>query len=318
MDAFIHFAKLIGIVLTTILGVLGILTTYRDERKRVTKWGRRTLVAIIVSGALTILVQALESARDAKAQAKELARLSEEIRRQEATLRGVEDVLVQLDRQAFSLGGCSVSLTFEIPERSPILDGFHERFRDVYGRLMSAFATDRHPYDPLHPDFSIVPTPDGKSVDRINLGAAAPEGLPPMSLSLSVGFFPAHADLSSFRFDSSGAQPELVWALYSGRGVKSLSYLPFKQSYLFRFTETPTFADATGSLLSLRDLRGKQVAFGVIDYVPDNGDTLQGMSIDEFSIILPLGVKLSMTGKRIVKGKGEWPVVSFSGTFDSQ
>ena len=102
-DALIHLAKVVGIVTTTGLGVLGLLTEYRDDSKQITKWGRRALIAILVSGTLTILVHVLEAVREAKSQARKLNRLTAEVARQEETLASLRVGVV--DHRGLEVGG---------------------------------------------------------------------------------------------------------------------------------------------------------------------------------------------------------------------
>jgi hypothetical protein len=155
MDAWIHAAKLLGIACTTALGVLGLVTEYRDENKRITKWGRRALVGILVSGTLTVFVNVLEMARAEVAREAETTRLAEEVHRQEQTLKGVETLFRQLDRDRKSLTGASVSVTFRFPEDSPYIRPYQEKMRDVYSSLIAEFEKSGYAHDLAHPDLNV-------------------------------------------------------------------------------------------------------------------------------------------------------------------
>ena len=313
MDTWIHTAKLLGIACTTALGVLGLVTEYRDENKRITKWGRRALVGIVVSGTLTILVHVLEVARAELARDTEMARLAEEVHRQEQTLKGVETLFRQLDRDRKSLTGASISISFQFPEDSPYIRPHYEKMRDVYSRLIAEFEKSGHAHDPAHPDLYVYGASGGRSVDRILLFSRSKD-FPDISLSMGVSVYPSEAALGDGDLQSPSVAPDLDFALYSGRAEKErLSYLPAERAYMYEFTEAPSFGEATGAVTSLSDLPGKTLALGLVDYVADGGKAMQQLALKDFSFVHPLGIRISLSREAITRTGREWPEYSFHG-----
>jgi hypothetical protein len=52
--------KLAAIMLSGILGVVGLLVSYKDQDGKVTKWGRRALIAVVISSLVAALRQGVE------------------------------------------------------------------------------------------------------------------------------------------------------------------------------------------------------------------------------------------------------------------
>jgi hypothetical protein len=52
--------KLAAIMLSGILGVVGLLVNYKDKDGKVTKWGRRALIAVVISSLVAALTQGVE------------------------------------------------------------------------------------------------------------------------------------------------------------------------------------------------------------------------------------------------------------------
>lgn len=318
MDFVIQLAKILGMACTTGLAVLGLMTEFRDERKQITKWGRRALAAIIVSGSLTILVFVLESARSSHTQKKEIARLAAEVKRQEETLKGVRDAIFQLERSRASLQGARVSMTIEFPETSPYIKSHHERYRDLYSRYRSAVLAGIHPFDQKHPDFTVFKTSDGKSVDHIMLFSTSKD-FPNISFSIAANVTAKGVTHSLGSFNDAGKPTDLDFALYTGRADEMrLTYYPSRRAYVLHFIESPAFRDASGEVTSLLDLPGRTIVLGFLGYVADGGVAHQEVQLREVSFVHPLGIKCVVPDSEIQRTGKEYPSYSFYGTFAYQ
>ena len=316
MDTWINILKLLGITTTTVLGILGLITVFRDENNRVTKWGQRALIAIIISGMLTIAVHTLESIQKSESQKRELACLAEEIQRQEQTLKGVELALSQLERQRLSLKGADLSLSFEFPVESPLIDHHHKKFRTVYEGLISSYKKNGHAFDSEHPDFHVYGKQDG-TIERILLFSSSKD-FPKISLSMAVALYPGNIDISNYNFQSSAIAPLLNFALFSGRAEEArLTYFPQNGTYHFQFSEPPDIKEGTGKITSLKDIPGNILAVGVLDYIPDGGITLKKLTLKEISFSHPLGIKLAVSNTEMTGTGNEWPDFTFYGRVSS-
>jgi hypothetical protein len=94
--------KFVSIALSGTFGILGLLTKYRDENEKITRWGRIALIGILVTTFVAAVSQGLEARRSqesAKAETQKTQRLLHEISR---TLQPLENLSVSL--------GISVSL----------------------------------------------------------------------------------------------------------------------------------------------------------------------------------------------------------------
>ncbi len=304
MDVALQIAKILGIACTTGLAVLGLLTDFRDDQKRVTKWGRRALAAILVSGSLTLLAHVLESVASSRAQQRELARLTEEVRRQEETLSGVSTALVQLQRDQQSLVGARVSLSMEFPEDSPYIASHHEWLRSLYASYSTAVAAGRHPYDPEHGDFSVFKSADGKAVESVLLFAPSKD-FPDISFSIAVTVTEQEIDPSNKKvFSDYEPEADLSFALAnhnpSNLEEMRLTYYPSRKTYALRFVQVPAgIRYASGRVTSLLDLPGRSIGFSIIDYIPDGGEALLGLSLTEVAFIHTLGTACRIPAVRI-------------------
>lgn len=68
-DFWIGFLKITSMLATGLFGALGLLTKYKDETGRITKWGKIALTGIIISSAISLTLYTLETST-AKAKAE--------------------------------------------------------------------------------------------------------------------------------------------------------------------------------------------------------------------------------------------------------
>lgn len=96
---FISIWKTSSIVLTGAFGVLGLLTEFKDKNRKITKWGRVSLLGIVITTFFGVAAQIKQSADDAH-KARILAQKSEE-------------TLTSMDRALSPIDGSSVTIDFE-------------------------------------------------------------------------------------------------------------------------------------------------------------------------------------------------------------
>jgi hypothetical protein len=88
---FVSIWKASSIVLAGAFGILGLLTEFKDKDKKITKWGRISLIGILVTTLLGVIAQVKESS-DSSDKALALAKKSDE------TLNDIERSLSPLGR----------------------------------------------------------------------------------------------------------------------------------------------------------------------------------------------------------------------------
>lgn len=85
--------QVLGVILAGGFGLLGLLTKYRDEAGRITRWGRVALVGVVVSTLVAVSAQALEAvrkSRESKASAQRTERIIAEVMRAVHPLTDIE------------------------------------------------------------------------------------------------------------------------------------------------------------------------------------------------------------------------------------
>jgi hypothetical protein len=100
MDFWYGLLKVASMVATGLFGALGLLTKYKDNEGRITKWGKIALAGIILTSLLSLTLYTLETSRANMAAVKAKAAA-------EATTKRLEDILVTarttVDQQKISL-----------------------------------------------------------------------------------------------------------------------------------------------------------------------------------------------------------------------
>jgi hypothetical protein len=56
--------KEVAIILTGLFGMLGLLTNFRDENKKVTVWGKLSLAGVLISTAIAAFTQYMDTNDD--------------------------------------------------------------------------------------------------------------------------------------------------------------------------------------------------------------------------------------------------------------
>jgi hypothetical protein len=76
MDFWYNFLKVISLLASGLFGALGLLTKYRDDTGKITKWGKVALSGIVLSSSISLILYTLETSR-AKAAAERARRDAE-------------------------------------------------------------------------------------------------------------------------------------------------------------------------------------------------------------------------------------------------
>jgi hypothetical protein len=315
VDLLIPLAKVGGLIWTTIFGLLGLLTRFRDETTgRVTKWGRIALLGILTSGFVSLLGYGAEYVAGKEKERQELRRLTEEVARQERTLEHVRQVLSEVERQHYSIEDMRVTVSFRIPEDHPLLVAYAAKIRETYDGLIDEYQRRGHAYDPKHPNIDIEGRKEGgkNHVERIWIDATNllfPQQLP---LSLGVGLYPEGTDGSSVVLNDHPL-PELQFGLYAGRmDTGRLYYFPSEAEFVLWFTEKPGRQRSSPSVISLRDFPNKLLAVGILSY--DNKE--DRIILDRLEFSAKSGVSLIVGGGTLKKTAHFWPEPSYYGTIN--
>lgn len=97
MDFWYGFLKVISMLATGLFGALGLLTKYRDDGGKITRWGKTALGGIVLSSAISMILYTLETSRSKAA--------SDEARRKaDATTASLQEIIGTAQRTANDLG----------------------------------------------------------------------------------------------------------------------------------------------------------------------------------------------------------------------
>jgi hypothetical protein len=112
--------KLAAIMLSGILGVVGLLVSYKDKDGKVTKWGRRALIAVVTSSLVAALTQGVEVYK----QRREASQADK--RRQEENKTN-NKLLTEISRAVYPLTDLSITASAYFPLTHPQLKSYLER-----------------------------------------------------------------------------------------------------------------------------------------------------------------------------------------------
>jgi hypothetical protein len=127
----LNILKLLGLVLTGAFGILGLLTDFRDDKtKKITKWGKIALLGIILSTALSIVAQLLESAKSVRE-----ARESEKQARDQITKSN--EILNNLNRSLNPLTNVRITYWLKVPINAPELAAYRKRLTHGVAGLLA-------------------------------------------------------------------------------------------------------------------------------------------------------------------------------------
>jgi hypothetical protein len=136
MTTALNILKLIGLVLTGAFGILGLLTEFRnDKTKKITKWGKVALSGIVLSTALSVVAQVLESAKSVRD-----ARESEKQARDQISRSN--EILNNLNRSLNPLANVRITYWLKVPIDAPELKAYRKRLTDGIAAFMASGHND--------------------------------------------------------------------------------------------------------------------------------------------------------------------------------
>jgi hypothetical protein len=134
LDTILIALKLIGTLFSGVFGVLGLTTEFRNRRsKQITKWGRLSLLGIVISTIVAIASQSVETVRDKIAEKDAKDKLSQQLKLADTTLNEVE-------RSVLPLTDLRIGYKVEIPIENPLLAGYRKRLTEGYELLQKGDA----------------------------------------------------------------------------------------------------------------------------------------------------------------------------------
>lgn len=100
--------KAIGVILTGVFGIIGAATNFKTQEGKLTKWGRRNLIALVCALLLAVVAQAVEyirAADQAESAATQAAKAAEKL----------EAIVQNLDRVSDPLGPVRIEFDVDFP-----------------------------------------------------------------------------------------------------------------------------------------------------------------------------------------------------------
>jgi hypothetical protein len=110
MDFWYSVFKVVSLVATGLFGALGLLTKYRDDQGRITRWGRIALGGIILSSAVSLILYALEASRAKAASIRAKAEADATAKKLEAILLNAQITAEQQKRSLWETNRLKVGL----------------------------------------------------------------------------------------------------------------------------------------------------------------------------------------------------------------
>ncbi|MBX3568803.1 MAG: hypothetical protein KF914_12150 [Rhizobiaceae bacterium] len=131
LDVALSALKFVSIGSTLGFGVLALLTKYKDEDGKTTKWGKIALIGVFATGLISAATQSIEIARSNQAR----------IASEEKTQRDIEAnsrLLDQINRSLNPLVDVTASFWIRVPSDEPRLKAFFDRFRAEVKPIIAA------------------------------------------------------------------------------------------------------------------------------------------------------------------------------------
>jgi hypothetical protein len=146
------FLKLAAILIGTVVGAIGLSKESVDPKtKRLTKWGRVALTAVICSGVVALASQGVESYLASRSEKHLLSDIEAELQNQQNTLRSQRVLLTNINRGLYPFSvDTTVNCRFEIPLNQPSINAqYASAVRLAADRQNGVVPLD--PNDPLCP-----------------------------------------------------------------------------------------------------------------------------------------------------------------------
>lgn len=311
LDSIINATKYFGLLWAAASGALALLTNFKDkETGKVTTWGKVALAGVVASAVLSIVAQTADTILKRQSAEHELHRLADDIARQEATLKGVETVLHQIERQNASIVDMRVSISFWFREDHPLAIDWIKEARPTLSRVIEAYEKDGVGYLKGNELFLTFGHKNGESwiLDKIIFykgNSIFPKW--GFGITMGVAVLGTHQDGKDFQFGKTGsADIEFKLASENADGA-SLEYYPREQKIIISFSEKPASERATGRLISLKDLSGLCVAVGILSGLKKE----ETIEINDIAFMTRIGEALSIKGSQFTKFGNSWPDPTF-------
>ena len=130
-DQSLIILKFVSIGLAGFFGVLALVVKYKDDKERLTNWGRVALVGVVVSTLVSAGAQGVESAR-AEAKAREAEKESA------ANLKQSKEILLQIERLMQPLDPPELTVYWDVPKEHPLVARYIDRLAAAGRRMVAA------------------------------------------------------------------------------------------------------------------------------------------------------------------------------------
>lgn len=271
IDVMLSILKFAAILLTGILAVIGLLVDYKDERGKITKWGRRALIAVIISSLVATFTQGIEvykQRRDAK---------EADARRQEENQIN-NKLLTEISRAVYPLVDLNVTASANFPLTHPDLKGYFQRL-DKGARACTQSSNSKQcaGLDPfMSVDENDKTQPIGAIISQKSplFPMAASEKLARRMMSVfgvEMRIFKTPIDLNEYSKGDEREEPDFHFRV---RADEVSSTYMFAESnielYAERMKVDRNDLNSNGSITSITDLSNAQMFIYFYDY--DTGD----------------------------------------------
>ncbi|WDE01480.1 hypothetical protein [Thalassomonas actiniarum] len=155
--------KFLSIGLTAILSAIALLVEYKDENGKITYWGRRALIGIVVAAfvaASTTALEVIKGERESEKTAKEALVLA----------KRTSDILENINRSLHPLEGIEFSFWASVDLSSKQLEPYRERFSEELKDYLVQYESGNRRYEGMYASSS---NQNGPVDVKVPLGAAA-------------------------------------------------------------------------------------------------------------------------------------------------
>jgi hypothetical protein len=229
IDILLITLKLLGTVFSGVFGILGLATDYRNRRtKAVTKWGRLSLLGIVVSTIVAFASQAIETVRDRITANEAKAKLSQQLSLADKTLAEVE-------RSILPLRNLTINYSVEVPIDNPEFAAYGKKLKTGFEQMQKANAAERSAWGwevaggPHERDFQLGPKLLPTEKDGTIYGFLKYH-------QIVVSLFRQPFDISRFLQPKyfERQRPDLGFSIYP-RAIKMIYALPSGKLYFWVF-----------------------------------------------------------------------------------
>ena len=126
--------KMVSIVLTGILGVVALLVDFRDEKGKVTRWGRWSLIGVIVGTLVSAAMTGFEMVRE-EAQSQQTAQESLELSQK------TSKIMQDINRSLNPLKDVQFSFSVDVSLKDAAFAGYKERLEQRVQKLLGKYGS---------------------------------------------------------------------------------------------------------------------------------------------------------------------------------